>query len=77
MDQHTQYEIRAYAEQLLEVARVVCPIACEAFEEHISGSIRFSRSEVDAIRRLLRGENEGLSGKELERFTNKLQNGHE
>ncbi len=77
MDQHAQYEIRAYAERLLEVARIVCPIACEAFEEHVVGSIRFSKSEVEAIRRLLRGENENLTGKDLERFANKLHHGRE
>ena len=77
MDPHAQYEIRTYAEQLLDVARIVCPIACEAFDEHILGSIRFSKSEMGEIRRMLRGEPEELSGKELERFTNKLYSGHE
>ena len=53
MDPHAQYEIRAYAETMFEIARTVCPVATEAFDEHIRGAVRFSRTEFDALRRLL------------------------
>src|SRR5690606_16873708 len=32
LDAHAQYEIRAYAEVLLRLARAVAPLACESFE---------------------------------------------
>lgn len=77
LDAHAQYEIRAFAETIFEIATKVCPIACEAFEEHVTDSIRLSQSERAALARLLRGEPEGLKGKALERFRNKLNLGHE
>jgi thymidylate synthase (FAD) len=77
MDSHAQYEIRVYAETLYGIIAKVCPIACEAFEEYVVGAIRFSRSEVEAIKRLIRGEDSGLTGRDLERFTNKLERGRE
>ena len=77
VDPHAQYEIRAFGIQILEIAKKVCPIACEAFEEHILGSVQFSRSEVEAIRRRLSGESEAITGRALERFENKLAHGHE
>lgn len=77
LDAHAQYEIRAFAETIFEIAAKVCPIACGAFEEHVADSIRLSKSEREALARLLRGEPEGLKGKALERFRNKLNLGHE
>jgi thymidylate synthase (FAD) len=53
MDGHAQYEIRAYAEVMFEIARAVCPLAVESFEEHLRGSVRLSRSEFAALQRLL------------------------
>lgn len=77
MDSHAQYEIRVYAETLYGIITKVCPVACEAFEEYVVGAIRFSRSEVEAIKRLIRGEEAGLADRDLERFTNKLERGRE
>ena len=77
LDRHAQYEIRAYANVLYEVAAVVCPIAFEAFDDYIVGSVRFSMSEMEALRALLRGEKTELTGRELEQFTNKLERGRE
>jgi thymidylate synthase (FAD) len=53
MDGHAQYEIRAYAEVMFEIARAVCPLAVSSFEEHLRGSVRLSRSEFSALQRLL------------------------
>ncbi len=64
MDPHAQYEIRVYGEAIFEITRRVCPIATEAFEEHIRGGVRFSRSEFAALRRLLAPADDGT---ELER----------
>ena len=72
MDPHAQYEIRAYAEAMARCARAVAPLAYEAFEEHILGSVSFSRAEGEALSRLLRGEAHGLEGRPLATFEEKL-----
>ena len=53
MDPHAQYEIRAYAETMFGIARRVCPIACEAFEDYALHSVRLSAPEVAVLRRAL------------------------
>ncbi len=73
MDSHAQYEIRVYAEALAQCARAVCPLAYEAFEEHLLGSVRFSRAELMALQKMLDGGSEhGLSGRALAIFQEKL-----
>jgi thymidylate synthase (FAD) len=56
LDEHAQYEIRAYAQVILEITRAVAPIATEAFDEHIRGGVQFSRAEFLALQDALRGE---------------------
>ncbi len=68
LDPHAQYEIRAYAEVMAKVARAVAPLAYEAFEEHVLEGTRFSRAEMAALRRMLRGEPHGLEGRVAEEF---------
>jgi len=55
-DPHAQYEIRVYAEAMLDVARRWVPIACEAFEDYVVGGARLSRGGIDIVRRMLAGE---------------------
>ncbi|MFW5696021.1 MAG: FAD-dependent thymidylate synthase [Alkalispirochaeta sp.] len=59
MDAHAQYEIRAYAETMFEIAQRVCPIATEAFDEHVRGGLSFSRRELAVLRELLAGGETG------------------
>lgn len=73
LDSHAQYEIREYARALARCARAVAPIAYEAFEEHVLGSVRLSHSEARALAALLRGEPSGLEGRAAERFEQKLR----
>lgn len=56
LDSHAQYEIRAYAEVMMEIARAVCPLATEAFEEHVVGAVRLSRAEYAAVQGALSAE---------------------
>src|SRR6056297_497667 len=42
MDAHAQYEIRAYADAMFDIARRVAPAACEAFTDYVVESVRFS-----------------------------------
>ncbi|MCU0316941.1 MAG: FAD-dependent thymidylate synthase [Fimbriimonadaceae bacterium] len=72
MDSHAQYEIRVYAEAMAKCARAVAPMAYEAFEEHILGSVRFSRTECEALSALLSGKANPLEGRPLAIFQEKM-----
>lgn len=72
MDPHAQYEIRAYAEAMSKCAQAVAPLAYEAFEEHILGSITFSRAECDALAAMLDGREIALTGRALTAFQDKV-----
>jgi thymidylate synthase (FAD) len=56
MDEHAQYEIREYADVMAEMARAVAPNAYESFEDYALNSIRLSGLEVDALKRIMAGE---------------------
>ncbi|MBN1241827.1 MAG: FAD-dependent thymidylate synthase [Spirochaetales bacterium] len=77
LDPHAQREIRAYAAALLEVARKVAPTACASFERHVLGGTQFSAEEMRELRCRLEGGAATLSGKELERFEEKLRSGRQ
>lgn len=72
MDAHAQYEIRVFAEALAQCAQAVAPLAYEAFEEHILGSVRFSRAECEALAALMYGRPVALEGKKLAEFELKM-----
>ncbi|MDC7230249.1 MAG: FAD-dependent thymidylate synthase [Sphaerochaetaceae bacterium] len=72
LDAHAQYEIRIYAQTILDLVRKVCPIATEAFEEHKLGGKQFSKSEMEAIKSMLKGEDNPLSGRALDLFEKKF-----
>lgn len=72
LDAHAQYEIRVYAEAMATAAKAVAPIAYEAFEEHILGSVNFSRAESEALAQMLSGSPSGLEGKAQVAFEAKL-----
>ncbi len=56
LDPHAQEEIRLYAAEIARLARVVCPVAFEAFDEFELASIGFGRRELVALRALLDGK---------------------
>jgi thymidylate synthase (FAD) len=69
VDQHAQYELRQYAEKILEIVRAWVPVTYEAFLEHQLHSAQLSHSAVKVVRRLLEGErltqaDSGLSSRE-------------
>ncbi|MFN3431285.1 MAG: FAD-dependent thymidylate synthase [Candidatus Sericytochromatia bacterium] len=72
LDWHAQQEIRAYGEAMARCAQAVAPLCYEAFEEHILHAQRFSRTEMDALRALLRGETHSLSERVAAEFDKKL-----
>jgi thymidylate synthase (FAD) len=72
MHAHAQFEIRAYADQIYELTRLVCPMACDAFSAHMLHGQRFSRSELDAIRGMIAGGDNPLTGRAREILDEKL-----
>ena len=56
LDPHAQEEIRLYAAEMAKLARLVAPIAYEAFEEFTLSSLSLSRREQVAVRALLEGK---------------------
>jgi thymidylate synthase (FAD) len=55
LDPHAQEGIRRYAAEFAQMARAVCPVAYEAFEEFTLGGLALGRREQRAIRALLEG----------------------
>ncbi|WP_428391138.1 FAD-dependent thymidylate synthase [Lichenicoccus sp.] len=56
LDGHAQYEIRAYAETMLDTVRAWVPAACAAFEDYRLGAFSFSAAMLTVLRRMLSGE---------------------
>jgi thymidylate synthase (FAD) len=73
LDPHAQYEIRVFAEAMAKCAKAVAPIAYEAFEEHILGSIAFSRGECEALAAVMSNQPIALEGRALAAFEAKLE----
>lgn len=60
MDEHAQYEIRTYANIIgNEVVSKWCPITWEAFNDYRFKALRFSRIELEIIKRLINGQIKG------------------
>ena len=55
-DPHAQYEIRVYADALMDVMRRWVPLSHEAFLEHRLGAVTLSRGAMAVVRRLIAGE---------------------
>ncbi len=72
-DAHAQYEIRAYAETMLETVAAWVPLAYGAFRDYRLGAVTFSAPMRAALRRMLAGErveqaDSGLSKREWAEF---------
>jgi len=55
-DSHAQYEIRAYADVLLEIVRQWVPLVYNSFEKYRVGGAALSAGGKEAITRMLKGE---------------------
>lgn len=85
LDAHAQYEIRVYAEVMLEIAKAVCPVATAAFEEHRRGAVTFSAREFAAVQMIVNGtadtetamDTAGIQGKDRDRMREKLSTGRQ
>ena len=75
LDSHAQYEIRVYAEVILEMCRKVAPMATQSFINHMNEGVNFSGEEMRALRDVMEGKPNPLEGKKLERFNEKIRTG--
>ena len=55
-DPHAQYEIRAYADVILDIVKQWVPLTHAAFVDYRLGAYELSAKGLAAVRRLLRGE---------------------
>lgn len=81
-DSHAQYEVRVYAEAMLEMIRPLLPSAVSAFEDYRMHARSMSRMEMNVIGAAMRGEldlsdaeavqafltGQGVSGREIREF---------
>ena len=77
-DDHAQYEIRVYADAMLDIVKKWVPLTYEAFEDYRIGGTELSAKEVHLLRKLLKGEKvsfeeEGLSKREWSELQRKFE----
>ena len=58
-DDHAQYEIRVYAETMMETVKRWVPLAAEAFAQYRMGGANLSAKGLEVVRRLIGGEDVG------------------
>ncbi|NDF12836.1 MAG: FAD-dependent thymidylate synthase [Proteobacteria bacterium] len=68
-DAHAQYEIRVYADVMIDVLKRWTPFAYNAFQEYRLHGVNLSKTGMDVVRRLIGGEkvtqeNSGLGARE-------------
>ena len=80
MDWHAQYEIRVYAEKIVDLIKPIVPLTYQAFEDYTVNSMCFSKQEI-AILNLMIDKNipdykllnkYGIKGLELKEFKKKI-----
>ena len=77
-DDHAQYEIRVYADAMLDIVKKWVPLTYEAFEDYRIGGTELSAKEVNLMRKLLKGEKvsfeeEGLSKRDWSELQRKFE----
>ena len=55
-DHHAQYEIRVYAEVMLDIVKAWVPFVYEAFVEHRKSGANISKTGLEIIRKMIKGE---------------------
>jgi thymidylate synthase (FAD) len=77
-DSHAQYEIRIYAEKMLEIVKDWVPHTYDAFEEYRVHASTISRKGIMAIKKMIAGEqvnleNSGMTKREWEELASVLK----
>jgi thymidylate synthase (FAD) len=70
-DLHAQKEIRDYSNAIKEIVGECCPVTLKAFEEYVTESVRFSKSEIIALKTCNTDIIESKSG--IEEFKKKIK----
>jgi thymidylate synthase (FAD) len=78
-DSHAQYEIRVYAEIILDIVKKWVPHCHEAFMKHRKHGKDLSGPALEVIKRMVKGEkvlqeNSGLSAREWDELMNLINN---
>lgn len=70
-DSHAQYEIRVFAQAMLDVVKKWVPITYDAFMDHRVNSVSISGKGIDVVKRMLKGEdvNQESSGMSKREWT--------
>ncbi len=76
-DPHAQYEIRAYADAMLEIVKEWVPVTYEAFEQYRLNSASLSQNALSMVKKMLQGESvtfeeSGMSRREWNEVREKL-----
>ena len=76
-DSHAQYEIRAYAEAMIDILERWVPFTYEAFLQYRKEGAHFSKNGLFALKKLLKGqtvtqEESGMSKREWQEFAQTL-----
>ncbi len=76
-DDHAQYEIRVYADVMLDLVKKWVPLTYQAFEDYRMGGTELSAKEIHLMKKLLKGEKvsfeeEGLSKREWSELQKKF-----
>ena len=79
-DAHAQYEIRAFAEAMLDTVSAWVPVAHQAFLDYRLGAVTLSAQMLAVVRRMLAGEaveqaNSGLNRREWTELMAALEGG--
>lgn len=79
LDWHAQQEIRVYGDAMAQIAKAVCPVAYQAFEEHHLHGRSFAKSELELLRAALDSDklaealaSSGMRGSRRREFLEKL-----
>jgi len=77
-DHHAQYEIRAYADAMLDTLKKWVPITYDAFMDYRVGGTEVSAKGKTIIQKMIKGEkvnieNSGLSKREWNELMNSLE----
>ncbi len=64
-DAHAQYEIRVYAEAMLQTVEAWVPHCTAAFRDYRLGAVTFSAKMLDVLKKLLAGEPTDQAGSGL------------
>tara|TARA_X000000368_G_scaffold231340_1_gene182722 strand:+ start:43 stop:978 length:936 start_codon:yes stop_codon:yes gene_type:complete len=76
-DDHAQYEIKVYADAMLDIVKKWVPITYSAFDDYRVGGTELSAKEVNFLRKLIKGESpsfeeEGISKREWSELQKKF-----